>query len=117
VEEAVHIFLSEDEQTAFQQALEIGRLARIFTPKAREVETRLAEVVRLDCLGSDQNPVRGPARLQQGQGTPLLRARLQTGGAYAGTGLLRPPDHGSGAARVGLAPVALRAPSAKANTE
>jgi hypothetical protein len=24
--EAVHIFLSEDEQTAFQQALEIGRL-------------------------------------------------------------------------------------------
>ena len=53
--EAVHIFLSEDEQTAFQQALEIGRLGEdIHTEGWREVETRLAEVVRLDCLGSDQ---------------------------------------------------------------
>jgi hypothetical protein len=53
--EAVHIFLSEDEQTAFQQALEIGRLGEdIHTEGRREVETRLAEIVRLDCLGSDQ---------------------------------------------------------------
>ena len=53
--EAVHIFLSQDEQTAFQQALEIGRLGEdIHTEDRREVETRLAEVVRLDCLGSDQ---------------------------------------------------------------
>jgi hypothetical protein len=53
--EAVHIFLSEDEQTAFQQALEIGRLSEeVHTEGRREVETRLAEVVRLDCLGSDR---------------------------------------------------------------
>jgi hypothetical protein len=53
--EAVHIFLSEDEQTAFQQALGIGRLGEdIHTEGRREVETRLAEVVRLDCLGSNQ---------------------------------------------------------------
>ncbi|MGP8268795.1 MAG: hypothetical protein ACLQLH_01900 [Terracidiphilus sp.] len=53
--EAVHIFLSEDEQTAFQQALEIGRLGEdVHTEGRREVETRLAEVVRLDCLGSNQ---------------------------------------------------------------
>jgi hypothetical protein len=53
--EAVHIFLSEDEQTAFQQALEIGRLGEDgHTEGRREVETRLAEVVRLDCLGSNQ---------------------------------------------------------------
>jgi len=53
--EAVHIFLSEDEQTAFQQALELGRLGEdIHTEGRREVETRLAEVVRLDCLGYDQ---------------------------------------------------------------
>jgi hypothetical protein len=53
--EAVHIFLSEDEQMAFQQALEIGRLGEdIHTEGRREVETRLAEVVRLDCLGSNQ---------------------------------------------------------------
>jgi len=31
--EAVHIFLSEDEQSAFQQALEIGRLGETSTPK------------------------------------------------------------------------------------
>jgi hypothetical protein len=53
--EAVHIFLSEDEQTAFQQALEIGRFGEdVHTEGRREVETRLAEVVRLDCLGSNQ---------------------------------------------------------------
>jgi hypothetical protein len=53
--EAVHIFLSEDEQTAFQHALEIGRQGEdIHTEGRREVETRLAEVVRLDCLGSEQ---------------------------------------------------------------
>ena len=53
--EAVHIFLSEDEQTAFQQALEIGRLGEeIHTEGRGEVETRLAEIVRLDCLGSDR---------------------------------------------------------------
>jgi hypothetical protein len=53
--DAVHIFLSEDEQTAFQQALEIGRQGEdIHTEGRRVVETRLAEVVRLDSLGSNQ---------------------------------------------------------------
>lgn len=53
--DAVHIFLAEDEQTAFQHALEIGRRGEdIHTEGRREVETRLAEVVRLDCLGSDK---------------------------------------------------------------
>jgi hypothetical protein len=53
--EAVHIFLSEDEQTAFQRALEIGQLGEdVHDEGRRVVETRLAEIVRLDCLGSDQ---------------------------------------------------------------
>ncbi|MGH9438099.1 MAG: hypothetical protein ACRD22_09430 [Terriglobia bacterium] len=53
--EAVRIFLSEDAQTAFRQALEIGRLGEdVHTEGRREVETRLAEVVRLDCLGGNQ---------------------------------------------------------------
>jgi hypothetical protein len=53
--EAVHIFLSEDERTAFQQALDIGRQGEdIHTEGRREVETRLAEIVRLDCLGYNQ---------------------------------------------------------------
>jgi hypothetical protein len=53
--DAVHIFLAENEQTAFQQALEIGRQGEdIHTEGRREVETRLAKIVRLDCLGSDQ---------------------------------------------------------------
>jgi hypothetical protein len=53
--EAVHIFQSENQETAFQQALKIGRLGEdVHTEGRREVETRLAEVVRLDCLGSNQ---------------------------------------------------------------
>ena len=53
--EAVYIFLSEDQQTAFQQALKIGRLGEdTHTEGWREVDTRLAEIVRLDCLGSDR---------------------------------------------------------------
>lgn len=52
--EAVHIFPSEDDQTAFQQALEIGRLGEEHhTEGRREVEIRLAEILRLDYLGSD----------------------------------------------------------------
>ena len=48
--EAVHIFRSEDVQTAFQQALHIGGLGEdVHTEGRREVATRLAEVVRLDC--------------------------------------------------------------------
>ena len=58
--EAVHIFLSEDVQTAFQQALHIGGLGEdVHTEGRREVETRLAEVVRLDCLGSNQTEFEG----------------------------------------------------------
>jgi hypothetical protein len=69
--EAVHIFLSEDEQTAFQQALEIGSLGEdIHTEGRREVETRLAEVVRLDCLGN--NPTQFEVRL----GSSKARERL-----------------------------------------
>jgi hypothetical protein len=53
--EAVHILLSEDEQTAFQQAIEMGRQGKGYhTEGRREVETRLAEIVRLDSLGSNQ---------------------------------------------------------------
>jgi hypothetical protein len=53
--EAVHIFLADDAQTAFQQAIEIGRLGEdVHTEGRREVETRLAEVLRLDCLGNSQ---------------------------------------------------------------
>jgi hypothetical protein len=52
-EEAVHIFLADDAQTAFRQALDSGRLSEdVHSEGRREVETRLAEVVKLDCLGS-----------------------------------------------------------------
>ena len=52
--EAAHIFLSEDVQAAFQKALEIGRQGEdVHTEGRRDVETRLAEVTRLDCLGSN----------------------------------------------------------------
>jgi hypothetical protein len=52
---AVHFFLAEDEQSAFQQALEIGRQGEdVHDEGRRVVETRLAEIVSLDCLGSNQ---------------------------------------------------------------
>lgn len=54
-EEAVHIFLSDDRDTAFQRALEIGHQAECSHEEGRRwVESRLAQVVRLDCLGVNQ---------------------------------------------------------------
>ena len=51
---AVHFFLAEDDQSAFQQALEIGRQGEdVHDEGRRVVETRLAEVVSLDFLGSN----------------------------------------------------------------
>ncbi len=54
-EEAVHIFLSENRETAFQRALEIGHeTERSHDEGRRWVESRLAQIVRLDCLGVNQ---------------------------------------------------------------
>jgi hypothetical protein len=53
-EEAVHIFQSDDRDMAFQRALEIGHQAECSHDEGRRwVESRLAQVVRLDCLGGD----------------------------------------------------------------
>ena len=69
--EAVYIFPSEDDQTAFQHALEIGRLGEdIHTEGRREVETRLAEVVRLDHLGAN------PAQFEVRLGSSRAKERL-----------------------------------------
>ena len=66
--EAVHIFSSEDDKMAFQQALNIGHQGEAFhTEGRREVETRLAEVVRLDCLGSDRTHFEVPLRSSKAQ--------------------------------------------------
>ena len=54
-EEAVHIFVSDDRNTAFQRALEIGHQAeRSHDEGRRWVESRLAQVVTLDCLGANR---------------------------------------------------------------
>ena len=54
-EEAVHIFLSENRETAFQRVLEIGhQVERSHEEGRRCVESRLAQIVRLDCLGVEQ---------------------------------------------------------------
>jgi len=53
--DAAHFFLAEDEQAAFQQALEIGRQGEDVHEEGRRiVETRLAEIVSLDCLDTNQ---------------------------------------------------------------
>jgi len=54
-EEAVHIFLSDDDDAAFQRAIEIGHPAeRSHDEGRRWVESRLAQIVRLDCLGGNR---------------------------------------------------------------
>jgi len=67
--EAVHIFLSDDHETAFQQALLRGRIDEdCHEEGSRLVERRLAEVVRLDCLGVNQTEFRvdlGPKRAKE----------------------------------------------------
>jgi hypothetical protein len=57
-EEAVYLFRSEDFDSAFQRALAIGEGGQSGGEeegkrRTRWVETRLAEVVALDCLGSE----------------------------------------------------------------
>ena len=57
--ETVHIFLSEDREAAFQQALLIGRKNEDYHEEGRRlVEQRLAEVVQLDCLGTNPTEFR-----------------------------------------------------------
>ncbi len=54
-EESVHFFLHEDREAAFQQALEIGRRDRHLHGHEEGrlwVETRLAQMVSLDSLGT-----------------------------------------------------------------
>lgn len=54
-EEAVHIFQSGDRAPAWEKALEIGRRRQAGHEEGRRwVETRLAEVVMLECLGPDR---------------------------------------------------------------
>ena len=52
--ESVYLFLSDDHDTAFRRALEIGRCQQDEHQEGRKwVETRLANVVTLDNLGSN----------------------------------------------------------------
>lgn len=54
-EETVYIFLSEDREAAFQQALQRGRQGELCYQEGRRwIEIQLAEIVTLDRLGTDQ---------------------------------------------------------------
>src|SRR6266545_1483633 len=57
-EEGLYLFRSEDREAAFRRALEIGEGGQSGGEqesgrRTRGVETRLAEVVTLDCLGDE----------------------------------------------------------------
>jgi hypothetical protein len=57
-EEGLYLFRSEDREAAFRRALEIGEGGQsggeeTSRSRTRWVETRLAEVVALDCLGPE----------------------------------------------------------------
>ena len=54
-EEMVHFFLSEDPEIAFQRALQRGHQGELRYQEGRHrVEIQLAEIVRLNRLGSDR---------------------------------------------------------------
>jgi len=70
-EDAVYFFLSEDEDSAFQHALEIGFRERDGREEGRLwVEKRLAQIVRLQCLGS--NPTEFAVHLGSRKATDRL---------------------------------------------
>jgi hypothetical protein len=53
--DAVYFFLSESRDAAFQCALEIGyRECEVHEEDGMSVETRLAQIVSLACLGTDR---------------------------------------------------------------
>jgi hypothetical protein len=53
-QESAYIFLSDDHETAFQQALDVGRRHESIHKEGRRViATRLAKIVTLDSLGTD----------------------------------------------------------------
>ena len=57
-EEGLYLYRSDNRQTAFQRALEIGEGGQSGEVEERRrgtrcIETRLAEVVALDCLGPE----------------------------------------------------------------
>jgi hypothetical protein len=55
-EDSVFVFLSEDHETATARALHYGRQREGARGEGRQnVEKRLAEIVSLDCLGTDQS--------------------------------------------------------------
>ncbi len=55
-EESVFIFLSENRGTATMQALRYGRQREGSRgERGRNIQTRFAEIVTLDCLGTDQS--------------------------------------------------------------
>jgi hypothetical protein len=64
--ESAYLFQSEDHQTGFQQALEMGRRHEQFTREGRRlISTRLVEIVTLDCLGSSPPELLFEARCEK----------------------------------------------------
>lgn len=64
--EAVCFFISESRDAAFQCALEIGyRECGIHVEDGKSVETRLAQIVSLACLGTDRTEFRVPLAVKR----------------------------------------------------
>jgi hypothetical protein len=64
-EERLYLFRSSDREAAFRRALEIGRDEQSVQEErtrrgTRRVETRLAAVLTLDCVGSELSEHEGP---------------------------------------------------------
>lgn len=85
--ESAYIFLSEDHETAFQQALEMGRSFEQFTREGRRlINTRLAEIVTLDRLGPN------PSEFLVGAGREKATEYLPFDHAFDPEGTFPPPS-------------------------
>lgn len=90
--EAEHIFLSDSRETAFQEALRIGRAEEYsLLPDERNevaIDCRFAEVVSLEEFGDAAHPFRGLPGREGGYRTDRLRSRIRSGSESAGTRIL-----------------------------
>src|ERR1017187_5662974 len=78
--DAVYFFISESRDAAFQCALEIGyRECDVHEEDGKSVETRLAQIVSLACLGTDRTEFRSAAGSQAGNGATVIRTRIRSG--------------------------------------
>jgi len=89
--DAVYFFMSESPDAAFQYALEIGyRQCDVHEEDGKSVETRLAQIESLACLGTNRTEFAVPLAVKLRHGATVIRPRFRSGRAGAAGRFLIP---------------------------